>query len=158
MSNLLKNIKNLGKRFLGNINFANLKKGIQLTGNVISGLEHLKGNPLLGAKIKELTNSKVYDNVKKAVEIADNVEKAYERTKGLKIDNVNPINPKYNYKKMNGEGVRNALEERKKILNERLKYEKIQLHPINSNKKYSPPMNEIIDAERIANSMNYKNN
>ena len=47
---VFKQIKQLGKRFLNNINYNNLKKGLKITGDIIGSIEHLKGNPILGEK------------------------------------------------------------------------------------------------------------
>ena len=66
---LFKQIKQIGKNVLGNINYQNLKKGLEITNNVINSIEHLKGNPILGEKIKNLTNNKTYDNLKKVLKL-----------------------------------------------------------------------------------------
>ena len=115
-TNILKNIKNLGKRFLGNLNYANIKKGLQYGNEIINGIEHLKGNPLFGNKIKELTNNNVYEKVKTGIDTANKLDKIYNHIKDLKIGNVLPVNREH-YNEMNRQGVNDAFKKRNSLIN-----------------------------------------
>ena len=108
---VFKQIKQLGKRFLNNINYGNLKKGLQITGNIIGSIEHLKGNPILGEKIIQLTNNNVYGNLKSGVESLEKLDKVYNHAKDLNINNIIP-NKNIDYNKLNQEGVDYAIKAR----------------------------------------------
>lgn len=136
--NLFKSIKNLGKKFLGNINYANLKKGLQYTNDLIQGVEHLKGNPILGDKIKQITDSGNYEKFKSGVETINRLDQVYNHTKGLKINNVLPIKKDY-YENLNKQGEQEAL---------RKHFERVQLHPMRR-----PSMTEEQMATRIVNNI-----
>ena len=115
-TNIFKNIKNLGKRFLGNLNYANIKKSLQYGNEIINGIEHLKGNPLLANKIKELTNNNVYEKVKSGIDTANKLDKIYNSSKDLKIGNVLPVN-KNHYNKINRQGINDAFKKRNNLIN-----------------------------------------
>ena len=100
---VLKHIKQVGKRILGNLNYGNLKKGLETSKKIIGGIDHLRDNPLIGEHVKKITDNDTYNNIKKGINAVDVVDKTYNRTHGLKIENILP-HSKEKYDKINREG------------------------------------------------------
>ena len=86
----------------------------------MDGIDHLKGNPLFGTKIKELTNNQTYERIKTGIETANKLDKIYNHSKNLKIGNILPTNREH-YDRMNQQGINEAYKKRNNLINRKTK-------------------------------------
>ncbi len=113
-NNLIKTLKTLGKHLRQNLNYGNIKRGLETSKNIIEGIDHLRGNPLIGERVKKLTDNDTYNKIKSGVDVVDTIDKTFNRTKELKPENILP-HSKAKYDRLNREGIANARREHFKI-------------------------------------------
>ena len=111
-------VKIVGRSDITYENYKKLVGWAQQTIKFIHDVDTItKDIPSVNDKVKRLENSKGFKIFEKGVDFTNKINGVIDRTQGLKIKNVVPLNKEI-YDRDHKEGIKNALRRRNEILNE----------------------------------------